>query len=164
MFCGNAKFNGRTLFSPTATVWSCVGGGVLDAPGDFAGLRFWGLDGIYGWFVGRGLDPSFAIGWLRKVARADMESAPTGNHVAVTQNCTGRRGRRPLRIILKLAFNKYGCGHCKVLWRGQDPSLRDQWVRGRRGEQCSPGEFGGSAGFLRASNARPYGHRKASLV
>ena len=33
----------------------------------------------------------------------------------------------------------------------------------RWGEQCSPGEFDGSAGSLRASNARAYGHRKASL-
>ena len=48
---------------------------------------------------------------------------------------------------------------CGVLWRGQDPSLQHQWARGRRGAQCAPVRFGGGAGSLRASNARPYGHR-----
>ena len=36
-------------------------------PGDCAGLRFWVLDGIYAWSVGRGLDPSLRLGgcaWL----------------------------------------------------------------------------------------------------
>ena len=41
-----------------------------------------------------------------RILRADMESAPTGNYIAATHDCTGRRGRRPLRIILKLVINK----------------------------------------------------------
>ena len=90
-------------------------------------------------FVGRGLAPFL---WLREVARADMESAPTVNHKfcnsarcfggvklppcgtnlqrdvganivrpgswAFTQGCTGRRGRRPLRVTQKFESARGG--------------------------------------------------------
>ena len=97
-FAATRDFCGRTMFAPTTTVWSCVGGGVLDAPRDFVRLQCRLLDDIYGWFVGRGLDPSFAIGWLRMVARADMESAPTVNHkFVITQGSL--EGSRPLPTV-----------------------------------------------------------------
>ena len=47
------------------------------------------------------------------------------------------------------------CGYCEVPWRGQDPSLRNQWVRGRRGAQCAPGELSGSARLHGASRTPP---------
>ena len=53
-----------------------VGGGVPDAPADFAWLQFGVLDGIYDGVVGRGLDPSFAILLLLKVARGVEDAAP----------------------------------------------------------------------------------------
>ena len=56
--------------------------------------------------IGVGADSISARGvyHCHPTARADMESAPT--------------------------VNRKFCNKGKVLWRGQDPSLRDQWVRG----------------------------------
>ena len=79
-------------------------------------------------FRREGSCPFLVVAWLREAARADMESAPTVNHKfcnnarcfgggnlqrdvgansvrpgswAFTQGCTGRRGRRPLRVTQK---------------------------------------------------------------
>ena len=51
----------------------------------------------------------------------------------------------------------------RFVGRGLGPSLRDQWVRECRSEHCLPEVFCGSAGFLRASNARPYSLHMASV-
>ena len=42
-----------------------------------------------------------------------------------------------------------------MFWRGQAPSLRDQPAKGRRGEQCSPGELGVYARLHGASRTPP---------
>ena len=48
-----------------------------------------------------------------------------------------------------------GCDYCEVPWRGQAPSLRNQWVRMRRGAQCAPGELSDSARLHGASRTPP---------
>ena len=47
------------------------------------------------------------------------------------------------------------CGYCEVPWRAQDPSLRNQWVRMRRGAQGAPGELSDSARLHGASRTPP---------
>ena len=93
-------------------------------------------------FRREGSCPFLVVEWLREVARADMESAPTVNHKfcnsarcfggvktppcgtnlqrdvgansvrpgswAFTQGCTGRRGRRPLRVTQKFESARGG--------------------------------------------------------
>ena len=141
---------------------------------------------VVGWhlyrFVG-GLDPSGRLGSYAWLYGRIWNPPLRGNiNFAITQGCPGRRRlaahnerRHPAELARScgsmpqwgidrcappqrrpLQATPIGCNCCKVPWRGQDPSLRDQWVKGCRGEQCSPGEFGGDAGFLRASTARPY--------
>ena len=72
-------------------------------------------------FRREGSCPFLVVAWLREVARADMESAPTVNH-------------------------KF-CNSARCFGGGQGPSLRDQPAKGRRGEQCSPVRFSGHARF-----------------
>ena len=84
-----------------------VGGGVPDAPADFAWLQFGVLDGIYDWFVGRGLDPSFAILLLLKVARGVEDAAPYGLHVSWRLPGAGGCKHPPLRKP-KVAFGPGG--------------------------------------------------------
>ena len=83
-------------------------------------------------------------------ARADIESAPTVNRKFCNNaRLHGASGTPPPTNRQK------SCNKGKAPWRGQDPSLRGQWVKGCRGEQCSPGEFGGGA--------RPSGTAKPPL-
>ena len=70
------------------------------------------------------------MGQSRKAARADMESAPT-------------------------VYRK-GCHNARCFGGGKTPPCSTDGEEGVGGAQCSPGEFGGDARFLRASNARPY--------
>ena len=47
--------------------------------------------------------------------------------------------------------------------RGQAPSLQHQWVRGRRGEHCSPVQLGGSARFCERAMLAPTATAKPPL-
>ena len=87
----------------------------------------------------------------RKIQRAN-NVRPYSHRMVV---CRGRRPRRPARL---LPF--YG----RSVGRGLDPSLQYQWARERRGEQCSPVQFSGSARFCGRAMLAPTAHRKASLV
>ena len=80
-FSGNTRFSGRTLFAPTAAVWSDVGGGVAGSRSDQcpsgALNRTSGpalLDG-----GARCAPPSADAPADARTLRADMESAPTIN-------------------------------------------------------------------------------------
>ena len=79
-----------------------VGGGVPDAPADFAWLQFGVLDGIYDGVVGRGLDPSFAILLLLKVARGVEDAAP------YTRPYGGCRGEQCSPVESCVAAKHYG--------------------------------------------------------
>ena len=76
--------------------------------------------------------------------------------------CTGRRRlaahnerRHPAELAHSCgSMPHWGIDCCAT---PQRRPLRNQRVRERRGEQCSPVQFSGCARFLRASNARPYG-------
>ena len=79
------------MFAPTSLAWLDVGGGVPDAPGILRDCNL-GRWMIFTSVRREGSWPLLAIGRLCEIARADMESAPTGNHkFAITQGCTGRR-------------------------------------------------------------------------
>ena len=55
----------------------------------------------------------------------------------VAQDCTGRRGRRPLQMNKQIAIIVRCFGGVKI------PSIQYQWKKERRGEQCSPVQFSG---------------------
>ena len=55
----------------------------------------------------------------------------------VAQDCTGRRGRRPLQMNKQIAIIVRCFG-------GVTPSIQYQWKKERRGEQCSPVQFSGN--------------------
>ena len=68
---------------------------------------------VVGWrlcrFVGRGLDPSLRFnGYERLHGRIWNPPLRENINFAMTQNCTGRRGRRPLRATYKLASTRGG--------------------------------------------------------
>ena len=48
-----------------------------------------------------------------------------------------------------------GCNNGQNPRRGQDPSLQYQWLRDRRGEQCSPVQFRDNAKLHGASRTPP---------
>ena len=103
-----------------------VGGGVPDAPADFAWLQFGVLDGIYDWFVGRGLDPSFAILLLLKVARGVGAWRRTTS-AAIQQSWHARAVQCPSGALIAARP------------RNAAPYTRPHG--GCRGEHCSPAKI-----------------------
>ena len=103
-----------------------VGGGVPDAPADFAWLQFGVLDGIYDWFVGRGLDPSFAILLLLKVARGAGAWRRTTS-AAIQQSWHARAVQCPSGALIAARP------------RNAAPYKRPHG--GCRGEHCSPAKI-----------------------
>ena len=122
-----------------------VGGGVPDAPADFAWLQFGVLDGIYDGVVGRGLDPSFAILLLLKVARGVEDAAP---YTRPYGGCRGEqcspakisRCRKIPRADMESAPTNYQKAatknrnreppNCRVLAPGRGQSVRSWILKG----------------------------------
>ena len=85
---------------------------------------------------------------------------------AIARNCTGRRGRRPLRSTRAFVITARGAGRAMLApVRQKTPILL---CRECRGEQCSPANLAQQRVFrenfsygkwARASNARPYSPR-----
>ena len=105
---------------------------------------------IYNWFVGRGLDPSFAILWLGKIARGVGDAAPYTRNLFEQQTIK-------IAVIARLLGGVKTPPYDTILYRGVGAhSVRPgnlATTRDPTGEQCSPLQ----GGWLPLRGAPPVG-------